>query len=70
MVPAAAAAAAALSLFYPQLAAAADGLIHFGDNGQRCVCVCLIYSTGWISTKFGMGHLLGPVGKLEILFLG
>ncbi len=39
-----------------------------------CLFVCLFgfggQTTGWISTKFGMGHLLDPVGNLEILFLG
>ncbi len=39
-----------------------------------CLFVCLFgfgaQTTGWISTKFGMGHLLVSVGNLEILFLG
>ncbi len=37
-----------------------------------CLFVCLFgfggQSTGWISSKFGMGHLLDPVDNLEIFF--
>ncbi len=39
-----------------------------------CMSVCLFgiggQTTGWIPNKFGMGHPMGPVGNLEIIFGG
>ncbi len=39
---------------------------------EACLSVCLFgfgaQTTGWISTKFGMGHPLAPVVNPKILF--